>query len=430
MQPNTYYVTNTIAPQNQQTNQSNDYSIVTILIAVFLFIIIVVLIIFLWRSCIKKDVKSDYTVISSNLPDDIKTYMNAHKDYIVISIEDDIIEQMKDLPKEIFNSENIKYTEILNHSAISWAQLTNIYQGILYRKRSSGSFSDKNKLARKESVLNESTKDTNNWHMNFNKYNMQEYTPGINICVFKGYVYSKSQYIKLFDDDEKYIISKVLISSDNPDYSICIIKEDNMYRPKHYLIVLNRNYTDYIILKTNAPELYIYENYSYKFYDAFIKHPLHQKVIDAKKAQDEYNKLDMNSVKDASYITKRFTIKPLFDKNTSATLFLNELNAIRAGLKNIIIKEPIVSESTKEIEKLLDENLPPIIEGPSERLIQKKQRMPDHSNIHIINTIPLGSEKKILLKSASTPILKHNNKPIQRIPVPIIIEDESEDENI
>jgi hypothetical protein len=248
--------------------------------------------------------------------------------------------------------------------------------------------------------------------------------------VYKGYVYSKSQYIKLFDDSEKYIISKVLISSDNPDYSICVIKEDNMYRPKRYLIVLNRNYTDYIVLKTNAPELYVYENYSYKFYDAFIKHPLHQKVIDAKKVQDEYGNLDMERVKEASYIEKRFTIKPLFDKNTSATLFLNELIAIRAGLKNITIKEPVVSEATKVIEKLLDENLPPIIEEPSERLIQKKQRMPDHSNIHVINTIPIGSEKKILLKSASTPILKHNNKPLQRVPIPIIIENESEDDNI
>jgi hypothetical protein len=320
----------------------------------------------------------------------------------------------------------------LRHSDAT-AQLTHIYQGILYRKRSSGSFSDKNKLARKESVLNDSTKDSNNWHMNFNKYNMQEYTPGINICIYKGYIYSKSQYIKLFDDSEKYIISKVIISSDNPDYSICLIKEDNMYRPKRYLIVLNRNSTNYIILKTNAPELYIYENYSYKFYDAFIKHPLHQKVIDAKKVQEEYNNLDMESVKEASYITKRFTIKPLFDKNISMTLFLNELNAIRAGLKNITIKEPVVPEARKVIEKLLDENLPPIIEETSVKKPQKKHRMPDHSNIHVINTIPTGSEKKILLKSASTPILKYTNlpnKPIQRVPVPIILEDESEDDNI
>ena len=86
-------------------------------------------------------------------------------------------------------------------------------------------------------------------------------------------------------------------------------------------------YEDVMVETEDFKNIYVYENFSFNTYQSFStsKHHIHEKIRRAKETQSEYDKLDMNEAKSANYLTKRFMIKPLCERNERATIFMNEV---------------------------------------------------------------------------------------------------------
>jgi hypothetical protein len=67
-------------------------------------------------------------------------------------------------------------------------------------------------------------------------------------------------------------------------------------------------------------------------YHQFEDHPFHEKRNEAMECQAEYQKLTLNDIQTASYLSKLIRIKPLSDKHQRATLFLDDIESISKGL--------------------------------------------------------------------------------------------------
>ena len=354
----------------------------------------------------------------NTFPDDIREYINRYTHYTTIIVDKDLGKITK-YPDDVYDSNSITFDNIKNHCAVSWAKLSNVYEGIVYVKRSSGSFSENNKPLRKSSTLTASTNIEKNWTMKINEFNLQEFNPGHMIQINKGYLFTgDNNFMKLFDEERKYIITSILLSNENLDYSIMIVKDDSLYFKNKYMFVINKNYIDYMVLKTNIPELYVYENLSYNIYNNYPRHLYHTKIKEAESIQAEYRKLDMNETTNASYINKRFIIKPLFEKNNQVTLFLNELESIKNGLSKTSHNNIYIPHITKP-EVLL--SLPSTIVNINEETtiptpVVKHKRVIDDLNFD--NTLPVISPSPSMKSIISNSVRRTNlsNTNLSKVP--------------
>ena len=356
-----------------------------IIILTVLVILVGLIVYMVYYTCCRKQVDNDKY---NNFSENIRNYLYMNKSAIVLDFSDKKPSLKVTIPKEVNDTNKITRNDMDPFLAISWTYLSYIYDGIINRRRSSGSIISRKTLT-KQLSMQQSIKieDSNKfWNVEINSNNLYEYTPGLPITILKSYLLEDNKSTELFISS-CLLTSIVYENKDEDDIILFSFVEKSVLFGKKYILIIKPELFQNIIMKTNIPELYVYENISSKTASEFPTHFIHNKLAQYKTDQENYRKLSFEEVQNASWLKKALVIKQLNTNNTIATEYTDNYNNIVKGLSNI--------------NNLLEPTVEPIKEEPI--------LIPEISNVvkeHIRKPLPTYTlNKKTLTKSATTPIL-------------------------
>ncbi len=356
-----------------------------IIILTVLVILVGMIVYMIYYSCCRKQVNNDKY---NNFSENIRNYLYMNKTATVLNFSDMRPSLKVTIPKEVNDTNKITRNDMDPFLAISWTYLSYIYDGIINRRRSSGSIISRKTLTKQLSTQQSiKIEETNKfWNVEINSNNLYEYTPGHPITILKSYFLEDNKSTELFLSS-CLLTSIVYENKDEDDIILFSFVEKSVLFGEKYILIIKPELFQNIIMKTNIPELYVYENISAKSASEFPTHFIHNKLVQYKSDQENYRKLSFEEVQNATWLKKAFVIKQLNTNNTIATEYIDNYNNIIKGLSNI--------------NNLLEPTMEPIKEEPI--------LIPEISNVvkeHIRKPLPSYTlNKKKLTKSATTPIL-------------------------
>ncbi len=319
--PSTAYTTvPTLSATNTESTVikiSSDSTLYKVLVWVILVCVVVLIVIVLVLCCRVYYPKMDKSTSLSELPTDIQTYLNQTLGTVIRLPTQ--TKHTQEYPHEIHNSTTIVFDEVKMHKAVSWATVGNIINSITTpkRKRSSSMTSDREFLCSAE----------------LSTCGAYEYTLSIPLHVYK--VYQSGQMTPIMEGPNLYM-TRLIVSSIEPSVVVLTITQDVVFFPCTYHVLIEQHDEDRIVLKSNAPELYVYDHTSVKTYQDFAHHPIHSHVVQAHQHKEDYVALTLDEIENVGPLQKRFTIKPIYEKYISAETLLTDCDTL---IKNIESKK-------------------------------------------------------------------------------------------
>jgi hypothetical protein len=318
------YVSATNGPPTYVMVTSTSYDTTTIVIISSIILLLLVVIYILYKLIYRKQK-------TTSLPDDIKKYKEKHKGEILIRLDnikkegekegekddENDIESNKeseikidiarlDFKKQISMKKSIKDEELSYHTAISYSSFYHVYEAV-----------------------------KKNWNVSFTTSGLKKYTPISSKSLSIFAIYQNIE--QLCNPLKSYTVKKVIQSNDNQNIIVVSIEErtTNFFKEK-YLLVMDVSTLYCITAKTNIPEYNVFYNYSYRTYDDFSRHFLHEKVKEAKDHISEYDKLSIKDIEGGNVSLSKISI--IQNKYKEASAFLKELENLQSNMKNVIYK--------------------------------------------------------------------------------------------
>jgi hypothetical protein len=284
---------------SSETISSQTMTIILMSLLGVLSIVIVLLVILVF--C-KKD-KS-----TTNLPLDMQRYIEKHKDMLVLRFDQDRPEKVV-YPKEIHSPKYIEYNDVANHIAVSWSTLHHLYTAV---KAS--------------------------WKLVANDIGMKKYVPPLIedtvqlLLIYKAFRISD----EIMTPDKTYVLTKVVLSNDQPDLMAFVIEEKMVYFRQKFILLAHKDHLTHITVKTNLPDYHVFQNFSYKTFEAFTEHSIHDKILIASRHKKEYDKIDLSEVENGTCDLRR--VATLTTQNKKALEYMKEIETIKRGLENTTFK--------------------------------------------------------------------------------------------
>lgn len=307
MNVSTLSVTNSKINQNNLDNNQKDQFHKKVIISIIIFFTLLLTIIggaLIYDCCLNKKHNNsipDDTIdfYNEKIPDDLNNLINIlGPEYNLIHV---YTYKKFMVPNEI-TSGKILYTDIDNNIAMSWTSLSSVTRALFNDTKIDSYFSP-----------------SNFWSIVTNDFNLLEYRPTATINVKKCFYYSGST-----KPNEIYnvTLNRIIFSYEKSEYLLCIFNEDSTLGYK-YVMVINKKYLDMVLLKSNLPELYIFDNFSFKTWENFGYHYLQDKVKRALKIRNEFLSLSNSR-----------PTKLMIAKYNESSQFLDWINTISKGLQN------------------------------------------------------------------------------------------------
>ena len=302
---------------------STSYDTTTIVIISSIILLLLVVIYILYKLIYRKQK-------TTSLPDDIKKYKEKHKGETLIRLdnikkesekesdkesdENDIEKESEikidiarlDFKKQISMKKSIKDEELSYHTAVSYTSFYHIYEAV-----------------------------KKNWNVSFTTSGLKKYTPMSSKSLSIFAIYQNIE--QLCNPLKSYTVKKVIQSNDNQNIIVFSIEErtPNFFKEK-YLLVMDVSILYCITAKTNIPEYNVFYNYSYRTYEDFSKHFLHEKIKEAKDHISQYDKLSITDIEGGNVPLSKISM--IQNKYKEASAFLKELENLQTNMKNVIYK--------------------------------------------------------------------------------------------
>jgi hypothetical protein len=245
---------------------------------------------------------------TTNLPLDMQRYIEKHKDMLVLRFDQDRPEKVV-YPKEIHSPKYIEYNDVANHLAVSWSTLYHLYTAV---KAS--------------------------WKLVANDIGMKKYVPPLIedtvqlLLIYKAFRISD----EIMTPDKTYVLTKVVLSNDQPDLMAFVIEEKMVYFRQKFILLAHKDHLTHITVKTNLPDYHVFQNFSYKTFEAFTEHSIHDKILIASRHKKEYDKIDLSEVENGTCDLRR--VATLTTQNKKALEYMKEIETIKRGLENTTFK--------------------------------------------------------------------------------------------
>jgi hypothetical protein len=84
------------------------------------------------------------------------------------------------------------------------------------------------------------------------------------------------------------------------------------------------------------PDYHVFQNFSYKTFEAFTEHSIHDKILIASRHKKEYDKIDLSEVENGTCDLRR--VATLTTQNKKALEYIKEIETIKRGLENTTFK--------------------------------------------------------------------------------------------
>jgi hypothetical protein len=266
---------------------------------VVLGLIAVVLIIIAYKMyCAPKTKEKEQEKGDERFPPDVQKYLLNQNGKVMAWLKPEKFF----IPLCVADSRTIPTDKIEPHVAISWTRLSAILD--TGRKR-----------------VGSELKRKSTWNMK-HANGLYESTPSMPIQWY-GAFSSGEDVSTLFKEADTYAMSHVATSSEDPDFHV--IKLESSW--KNYFLVIHQSCVENIIVLSNAPDIHTFTHFSWKSYEEFPAHSLHQSIEKARMHQDEYNKTDMNQEATPQ-------LKTIIDNYKNATSLLNNITLIKKGMND------------------------------------------------------------------------------------------------
>ena len=245
---------------------------------------------------------------TTNLPLDMQRYIEKHKDMLVLRFDQDRPDTVV-YPKEIHSHKYIEYNDVANHIAVSWSTLHHLYTAVKA-----------------------------NWKLVANDIGMKKYVPPLIqdtiqlLLIYKAFRISD----EIMTPDKTYVLTKVVLSNDQPDLMAFVIEEKMVYFRQKFILLAHKDHLTHITVKTNLPDYHVFHNFSYKTFEAFTEHSIHDKILIASRHKKEYDKIDLSEVENGTCDLRR--VATLTTQNKKALEYVKEIETIKRGLENVTFK--------------------------------------------------------------------------------------------
>ena len=245
---------------------------------------------------------------TTNLPLDMQRYIEKHKDMLVLRFDQDRPDTVI-YPKEIHSPKYIEYNDVASHIAVSWSTLHHLYTAV---KAS--------------------------WKLVANDIGMKKYVPPLIedtvqlLLIYKAFRISD----EIMTPDKTYVLTKVILSNDQPDLMAFVIEEKMVYFRQKFILLAHKDHLTHITVKTNLPDYHVFQNFSYKTFEAFTEHSIHDKILIASRHKKEYDKIDLSEVENGTCDLRR--VATLTTQNKKALEYMKEIETIKRGLENTTFK--------------------------------------------------------------------------------------------
>jgi hypothetical protein len=249
--------------------------------------------------------------VATNLPLDMQRYIEKHKDMLVLRFDQDRPEKVT-YPKEINTPKYIDYNDVANHIAVSWSTLHHLYTAV----KSNWKLVT-NDTGMKKYIPSQIQSDTNLLHL---------------LIIYKAFRISD----EIMTPEKTYVLTKVVLSNDQPDLIAFVIEEKMVYFRQKFILLAHKDYLTHITVKTNLPEYHIFQNFSYKTFEGFTEHSIHNKILVASRHKKEYDEINLSELENGTCDLRR--VATLTDQNKKALEYVKEIETIKRGLENITFK--------------------------------------------------------------------------------------------
>ena len=251
---------------------------------------------------------------TTNLPSDMQRYIEKHNDMLVLRFDQDRPEKVA-YPKEINTPKYIEYNDVANHIAVSWSTLHHLYTAVKA-----------------------------NWKLINNDTGMKKYIPNLSqgdkregnshhlLIIYKAFRISD----EIMTPDKTYVLTKVVLSNDQPDLMAFVIEEKMVYFRQKFILLAHKDHLTHITVKTNLPDYHVFQNFSYKTFEAFTEHSIHDKILIASRHKKEYDEINLSDVENGTCDLRR--VATLTDQNKKALEYVKEIETIKRGLENTTFK--------------------------------------------------------------------------------------------
>lgn len=251
---------------------------------------------------------------TTNLPSDMQRYIEKHNDMLVLRFDQDRPEKVV-YPKEINTPKYIEYNDVANHIAVSWSTLHHLYTAVKA-----------------------------NWKLVTNDTGMKKYIPNLSqgdnregnshdlLIIYKAFRISD----EIMTPDKTYVLTKVVLSNDQPDLMAFVIEEKMVYFRQKFILLAHKDHLTHITVKTNLPDYHVFQNFSYKTFEAFTEHSIHDKILIASRHKKEYDEINLSEVENGTCDLRR--VATLTDQNKKALEYVKEIETIKRGLENTTFK--------------------------------------------------------------------------------------------
>jgi hypothetical protein len=247
----------------------------------------------------------------TNLPLDMQRYIEKHKDMLVLRFDQDRPEKVT-YPKEINTPKYIDYNDVANHIAVSWSTLHHLYTAV----KSNWKLVT-NDTGMKKYIPSQLQSDTNLLHL---------------LVIYKAFRISD----EIMTPEKTYVLTKVVLSNDQPDLIAFVIEEKMVYFRQKFILLAHKDHLTHITVKTNLPEYHIFHNFSYKTFEGFTEHSIHNKILVASRHKKEYDEINLSEVENGTCDLRR--VATLTDQNKKALEYVKEIETIKRGLENVTFK--------------------------------------------------------------------------------------------
>ena len=241
----------------------------------------------------------------------MQRYIEKHKDMLVLRFDQDRPEKVT-YPKEINTPKYIDYNDVANHIAVSWSTLHHLYTAV----KSNWKLVT-NDTGMKKYIPSQIQSDTNLLHL---------------LIIYKAFRISD----EIMTPEKTYVLTKVVLSNDQPDLIAFVIEEKMVYFRQKFILLAHKDYLTHITVKTNLPEYHIFQNFSYKTFEGFTEHSIHNKILVASRHKKEYDEINLSEVENGTCDLRR--VATLTDQNKKALEYVKEIETIKRGLENITFK--------------------------------------------------------------------------------------------
>jgi hypothetical protein len=249
--------------------------------------------------------------LATNLPLDMQRYIEKHKDMLVLRFDQDRPEKVT-YPKEINTPKYIDYNDVANHIAVSWSTLHHLYTAV----KSNWKLVT-NDMGMKKYIPSQLQSDTNLLHL---------------LVIYKAFRISD----EIMTPEKTYVLTKVVLSNDQPDLIAFVIEEKMVYFRQKFILLAHKDHLTHITVKTNLPEYHIFHNFSYKTFEGFTEHSIHNKILVASRHKKEYDEINLSEVENGTCDLRR--VATLTDQNKKALEYVKEIETIKRGLENVTFK--------------------------------------------------------------------------------------------